>query len=169
MPTMTRSGERRRIGDFNEDPDGRHRSAERGIGSGPPAQYLRDVGLGRGGARIGREVDSDSVRLRLGGRCRIRGVPRAHVVRGPIYAGERQVGLPRAVVVRDIVGGPAAERRVEPVVVVRHRGQAAEQMRARIAELTEAGVQHVLLDPVARGGVAGRLDAVRHFMADVAA
>jgi probable F420-dependent oxidoreductase len=43
-----------------------------------------------------------------------------------------------------------------------------EQMRERIAQLTEAGVRHVLLDPVARGGVAGRLDAVRQFMADVA-
>jgi hypothetical protein len=44
----------------------------------------------------------------------------------------------------------------------------AEQMRQRMSELAEAGVQHVLLDPVARGGVGGRLDAVRGFMADVA-
>ena len=44
-----------------------------------------------------------------------------------------------------------------------------EQMRARLAELAAAGVGHVVLDPVARGGVQGRLDAVRAFMTDVAA
>ena len=45
----------------------------------------------------------------------------------------------------------------------------AEQMRQRMSELADAGVRHVLLDPVAGGGAAGRLDAVRGFMADVAA
>lgn len=44
----------------------------------------------------------------------------------------------------------------------------AEQMRDRMAELAAAGIRHVLLDPVARGGVAGRLDSVRDFMTDVA-
>jgi hypothetical protein len=44
----------------------------------------------------------------------------------------------------------------------------AEQMRERMAQLADAGVRHVLFDPVARGGVAGRLDAVRQFMAEVA-
>jgi len=42
------------------------------------------------------------------------------------------------------------------------------QMRDRLAELAAAGVSHVVLDPVARGGVQGRLDAVRAFMRDVA-
>ncbi|HEY5679111.1 MAG TPA: LLM class F420-dependent oxidoreductase [Pseudomonadales bacterium] len=44
----------------------------------------------------------------------------------------------------------------------------AEQMRERLFELAAAGVGHVVLDPVARGGVQGRLDAVRGFMTDVA-
>jgi probable F420-dependent oxidoreductase len=43
----------------------------------------------------------------------------------------------------------------------------AEQMRDRLAEFEAAGISHVLLDPVARGGVEGRLDAVRQFMTDV--
>lgn len=43
-----------------------------------------------------------------------------------------------------------------------------QQMRDRIGELREVGVQHVLLDPVARGGIEGRLDAVREFMRHVA-
>ncbi|MFU8817823.1 MAG: LLM class F420-dependent oxidoreductase [Pseudomonadales bacterium] len=42
-----------------------------------------------------------------------------------------------------------------------------QQMRDRLAQLAEAGVGHVLLDPVAKGGVQGRLDAVRQFMTDV--
>jgi probable F420-dependent oxidoreductase len=41
------------------------------------------------------------------------------------------------------------------------------QMRDRLAALAAAGVSHVVLDPVARGGVRGRLDAVRAFMRDV--
>lgn len=44
----------------------------------------------------------------------------------------------------------------------------AQQMRDTVAGLSEAGVQHILLDPVARGGVAGRLDAVSDFMENVA-
>ena len=43
-----------------------------------------------------------------------------------------------------------------------------EQMAATVAALAEIGVQHVLLDPVARGGVAARLAAIETFMADVA-
>ena len=43
-----------------------------------------------------------------------------------------------------------------------------EVMRERIAEFERIGVSHVLLDPVARGGVSGRLEAVCRFMEDVA-
>jgi probable F420-dependent oxidoreductase len=57
------------------------------------------------------------------------------------------------------------ESRMEPEKSV---AGSAEQMRQRMSELAEAGMHHVLLDPVARGGVGGRLDAVRGFMADVA-
>ncbi len=42
------------------------------------------------------------------------------------------------------------------------------QMRERLAELAAVGVSHVVLDPVARGGVQGRLDAVRALVRDVA-
>jgi probable F420-dependent oxidoreductase len=42
----------------------------------------------------------------------------------------------------------------------------AAAMAERLAELEAAGVTHVVLDPVARGGLAGRLEAVRTFMAD---
>ena len=45
----------------------------------------------------------------------------------------------------------------------------AGQMRRRVDQLRDAGVRHVLLDPVARGGVDARLDAVRAFMENVAA
>ncbi|MEM9622066.1 MAG: TIGR03619 family F420-dependent LLM class oxidoreductase [Pseudomonadota bacterium] len=41
------------------------------------------------------------------------------------------------------------------------------QMQATVGELEAAGVQHVLLDPVARGGVNGRLEAITRFMEDV--
>lgn len=43
-----------------------------------------------------------------------------------------------------------------------------QAMQDRVGEFAEAGIAHVLLDPVARGGVAGRLDAVREFMENVA-
>lgn len=43
-----------------------------------------------------------------------------------------------------------------------------QQMQDRVGELVAAGVRHVLLDPVARGGVNGRLDAISAFMTDVA-
>jgi probable F420-dependent oxidoreductase len=57
------------------------------------------------------------------------------------------------------------ESRMEPEKsVAGSRGQ----MQDRLAELAEAGVKHLLLDPVAAGGVAGRLDAIRGFMSDVA-
>jgi len=56
------------------------------------------------------------------------------------------------------------ESRMEPEKSVAGN---AEQMRERIEQLAEAGVRHVLLDPVASGGVAGRLDAVRQYMAEV--
>lgn len=46
-------------------------------------------------------------------------------------------------------------------------GSVAE-MQDRVGALAEAGVQHILLDPVARGGIQGRLDAVTAFMQDVA-
>ena len=43
-----------------------------------------------------------------------------------------------------------------------------EQMIDSVGQVTETGVTHLVLDPVARGGVAGRLDALRAFMSDVA-
>ena len=44
-----------------------------------------------------------------------------------------------------------------------------QQMVDRLGELAAVGVDHLVLDPtVASGGPAGRLDAVRRFMADVA-
>ena len=43
-----------------------------------------------------------------------------------------------------------------------------DQMQEQVGQLETAGVQHVLLDPVARGGVSGRLDAVLAFMESVA-
>ncbi|NIP13517.1 MAG: TIGR03619 family F420-dependent LLM class oxidoreductase [Pseudomonadales bacterium] len=56
------------------------------------------------------------------------------------------------------------DSRMEPEKSV--AGSPAE-MHERLAELEAAGVGHVVLDPVARGGVQGRLDAVRSFMTDV--
>ena len=44
----------------------------------------------------------------------------------------------------------------------------AEHMIERLEAMRLIGVGHVLLDPVARGGAAARLDAVRTFMRDVA-
>ena len=41
------------------------------------------------------------------------------------------------------------------------------QMRDMVAQLADAGVHQVVLDPVARGGVGGRLDAVAQFMENV--
>jgi alkanesulfonate monooxygenase SsuD/methylene tetrahydromethanopterin reductase-like flavin-dependent oxidoreductase (luciferase family) len=43
----------------------------------------------------------------------------------------------------------------------------AQQMIDTVGTLRALGVQHLLLDPVARGGVAGRLEAVEGFMRDV--
>jgi probable F420-dependent oxidoreductase len=43
-----------------------------------------------------------------------------------------------------------------------------DQMLETIAACQAIGISHLLLDPVARGGVAGRLDALRAFMEDVA-
>lgn len=43
-----------------------------------------------------------------------------------------------------------------------------DQMLEAIATWRDIGVEHILLDPVARGGVEGRLDAVRAFMEEVA-
>ncbi len=40
----------------------------------------------------------------------------------------------------------------------------ADEMRRRIDELAAAGISHVVLDPVARGGVSGRLEAIEAFM-----
>ena len=44
----------------------------------------------------------------------------------------------------------------------------AEEMAATVGAWREAGVDHLALDVVAGGGAAGRLDALRAFMADVA-
>lgn len=43
-----------------------------------------------------------------------------------------------------------------------------EQMADTIGQWANIGVTHILLDPVARGGIDGRLNAVERFMADVA-
>ncbi len=43
-----------------------------------------------------------------------------------------------------------------------------QEMQDRVGELASAGIQHVLLDPVARGGIDGRLDAICEFMHNVA-
>lgn len=43
-----------------------------------------------------------------------------------------------------------------------------DQMLETVAGLKALGVSHILLDPAARGGVPGRLDAVRAFMEEVA-
>jgi probable F420-dependent oxidoreductase len=47
-------------------------------------------------------------------------------------------------------------------------GGSLQQIQDRISTLKAAGIQHVLLDPVARGGVEGRLAAVCEFMQNVA-
>jgi probable F420-dependent oxidoreductase len=47
-------------------------------------------------------------------------------------------------------------------------GGSTDEMVDTIGQMEDIGIQHVLLDPVARGGVPGRLDALRGFMADVA-
>ena len=43
-----------------------------------------------------------------------------------------------------------------------------QQMTDTVGTLRELGVRHLLFDPIARGGVAGRLEAVERFMRDVA-
>ena len=43
-----------------------------------------------------------------------------------------------------------------------------DAMLERLAAMRAIGIEHVLLDPVARGGPAARLDAIRAFMEDVA-
>lgn len=43
-----------------------------------------------------------------------------------------------------------------------------EQMLASIDKMEDIGISHVVLDPVAPGGVAGRLQAVEQFMTEVA-
>lgn len=40
----------------------------------------------------------------------------------------------------------------------------AQQMQDTIGELEAAGISHLLLDPVAPGGITGRLDAIERFM-----
>jgi probable F420-dependent oxidoreductase len=47
-------------------------------------------------------------------------------------------------------------------------GGSTDEMLETITRLKDIGVRHLLLDPLARGGVAARLDAFRAFMADVA-
>jgi len=43
----------------------------------------------------------------------------------------------------------------------------AAQMIETVSRWAEAGVSHLVLDPVARGGAQGRLEAIRRFVADV--
>lgn len=47
-------------------------------------------------------------------------------------------------------------------------GGSNDQMLETIAQMQAIGIEHVLVDPVARGGAEGRLDALRAFMTDVA-
>lgn len=44
----------------------------------------------------------------------------------------------------------------------------AQQMVDQLGQLAAVGVDHLVLDPTAKGGPAGRLDAVRRFMTEVA-
>lgn len=44
----------------------------------------------------------------------------------------------------------------------------AEQMIDTVGRIAETGVTHLVLDPVVRGGIDGRIDALDAFMADVA-
>ena len=43
-----------------------------------------------------------------------------------------------------------------------------DQMVETIGHMEEVGISHVLLDPVARGGIKGRLGALGDFMTNVA-
>lgn len=45
---------------------------------------------------------------------------------------------------------------------------APETMIETVEKWVDIGVRHILLDPVARGGIKGRLEAIREFMTDVA-
>jgi hypothetical protein len=47
-------------------------------------------------------------------------------------------------------------------------GGSADQMVDTIGVCQEIGITHILVDPVARGGINGRLDALANFMSDVA-
>jgi probable F420-dependent oxidoreductase len=47
-------------------------------------------------------------------------------------------------------------------------GGSSDQMVDTIGLCQEIGITHILLDPVARGGIDGRLDALTDFMSDVA-
>ncbi len=56
-------------------------------------------------------------------------------------------------------------RMMEPAKSI---GGSVDQMVETIGLVEEVGITHVLLDPVARGGFNGRLDALGDFMSDVA-
>ena len=47
-------------------------------------------------------------------------------------------------------------------------GGSADQMVDTIGRVQDIGVSHILVDPVARGGIEGRLDTLSSFMNDVA-
>jgi len=47
-------------------------------------------------------------------------------------------------------------------------GGSSDQMVDTIGVCQEIGITHILVDPVARGGINGRLDALANFMSDVA-
>lgn len=57
------------------------------------------------------------------------------------------------------------DRTMEPAKSI---GGSVDQMVETIGLVEEVGITHVLLDPVARGGFNGRLDALGDFMSDVA-
>lgn len=54
---------------------------------------------------------------------------------------------------------------MEPVKSI---GGSVDQMVDTIGQTQEIGVTHILVDPVARGGVSGRLEALSGFMSNVA-
>ena len=51
---------------------------------------------------------------------------------------------------------------------IKSLGGSADQMVDTIGRVQDVGVTHILVDPVARGGVNGRLEALSEFMTNVA-
>ena len=58
-----------------------------------------------------------------------------------------------------------ADQVMEPIKSI---GGSADQMVDTIGQVRDIGVSHILVDPVARGGVDGRIEALSEFMTNVA-